>query len=74
MSAFVQVTGLLYFWQAREVLFEFMPLNCAPGSVPPAGFEPALTAPEAVAVHRSDLAFYAQRGALGGVWGAETQA
>ena len=39
--------------------------------VPPAGFEPALTAPEVVAVHRFGLALCAKRGTLGRVWGAE---
>jgi len=38
--------------------------------VPPAGFEPALTAPEGDAVHRPDLALCAERGAVGRVWGA----
>ena len=38
--------------------------------MPPAGFEPALTAPEGVAVYCSDLALCTERGAVGRIWGA----
>jgi hypothetical protein len=41
--------------------------------VPPAGFEPALTAPEADPACGSDLAKHAAPGWLGGVWGAVPQ-
>src|SRR5215469_13407941 len=41
----------------------------APGRVPPAGFEPALTAPEADPVHRFYLAKRTVPVRLGSVWG-----
>src|SRR5215471_9138402 len=41
-------------------MFEFMPLS-RPPAVPPAGFEPALTAPEAVPRYRTDQQKRARR-------------
>ena len=52
-----------------EVMFGFIPLTSAPGSQPRAGFEPALTAPEADPVHRFYLAKRTLPVRLGSVWG-----
>ena len=49
LIAKAQANGVRRGSRLPEVLFEYMPLNCAP-----AGFEPALTAPEAVSRYRTD--------------------
>lgn len=64
--ALPQVTGLALARLKTVKVFEFMLLTSVT-----AGFEPALTAPEGIAVHRFDLVLCARRGPVGRVWGAE---
>jgi len=64
-GAELQVSEVSQNIRDSEVLFEFISLSCAP-----AGFEPALTAPERVAVHASDqgkrVPAHPVRGRIGG--------
>ena len=48
--------------------------RCVAADIAQAGFEPALTAPEGVAVYRTGLALCAKTGAVGRVSGAGTRA
>ena len=67
-SAFPQVTGMAL--KPRKIVKVFK-LCLLP--VPPAGFEPALTAPEAGPVHGCYLARRALASLLGSVWGVRSR-